>query len=71
MPRKRVPFNKVVCFVCGDTGTVPRLYRDLQCGLVEGLKLVPCPKCAKGPDLDQRGSPEMPSIARSLPARRA
>lgn len=39
------PFPK--CHVCGDRGKVPASYLSKWLGVLEGMRLVACPKCTK------------------------
>lgn len=45
MGKKKIPVDKIICYVCADTGSVPLMYVDKNCGAFEGKKLVQCPKC--------------------------
>lgn len=45
MGKKKLEPTVILCMVCGDKGSVPRMYTDPHCGAGEGRQLVPCPKC--------------------------
>lgn len=49
MAKKKVESYQLVCYVCGDSGSVPLMYVDPTCGAKEGRRFVPCPKCRARP----------------------